>query len=186
MAVARVELLTEVDAPLLARPFYAGGDPGPIVAALATVPELLEATLPFVGAALGASSVPVRAKELAILRASACQECRYCVQAHSVVSLDVGLTLDEVRALRGELLRDEVFTDPAERALLAWVDAMATSVGPLPEPVADRLAAHWPGHHVVELTMVVAATIMLNRFCTALDLPTAPATWQRLVDVGLA
>ena len=43
-----VELIDPHPAPLLLRDLFAGGDPGPIVGALAQVPELCQATLPFV------------------------------------------------------------------------------------------------------------------------------------------
>jgi len=83
---AVVALMTGAQAPLLARPFFAYGDPGPIVAALAQVPELLEATAPFLGAVLGPSAVPARTKEIVVLRTSARASCRYCVEAHTVVA----------------------------------------------------------------------------------------------------
>ncbi|HEV8116645.1 MAG TPA: hypothetical protein VGP53_10440, partial [Acidimicrobiales bacterium] len=63
-----VALLTAAGAPLLARPYFAGGDPGPIVAVLAHVPEMLEVTLPFIGAVLGPSAIDLRTKEVVILR----------------------------------------------------------------------------------------------------------------------
>ena len=56
-----IPLLGADQAPLLARPFYAGGDPGPIVAAMAHVPELLEVAMPFLGTALGPSGIDWRA-----------------------------------------------------------------------------------------------------------------------------
>ncbi|MEO6120537.1 MAG: hypothetical protein ABIW46_09855, partial [Acidimicrobiales bacterium] len=61
---AGIDLVGAEQAPLLARPYYLGGDPGPIVAALAHVPELLEVALPFIGVALGPSAMEARAKEL--------------------------------------------------------------------------------------------------------------------------
>ena len=73
-----VPLIGAADAPLLVRDLYATGDPGPIVAALAHVPELCEVALPFVGAALGASAVSLRDKEIAILRTSANLACAFC------------------------------------------------------------------------------------------------------------
>ena len=50
-------LLDAERAPLLVRHLWADGDPGPIVAALAQVPELVEPTLAFVGASLGPSDL---------------------------------------------------------------------------------------------------------------------------------
>ncbi len=50
-----VALITAAGAPLLAWPSFAGGDPGPIVAALAQVPEMLEVAVPFLGVELPTS-----------------------------------------------------------------------------------------------------------------------------------
>jgi hypothetical protein len=43
----RVALVAAASAPLLARDLFASGNPGPIAASLAQVPELLGPTLPF-------------------------------------------------------------------------------------------------------------------------------------------
>ena len=179
-----VELIAAADAPLLARPYYEHGDPGPIVAALAQIPELLEVALPFIAVVLGPSSIPIRTKELVIVRTSALAGCRFCVDAHSVVALDSGLSANEVRALRRERTIAATFADPAELALLDWVDVVTLS-GPV-RP-ADRRAALgvYEDHEVVELTMLAAATLMLNRFCTALNLPTAASVSERLTEAGI-
>ena len=63
--------------PLLARPFFDGGDPGPIVGALAQVPELLVVAMPFLGTVLGPSGVDWRSKEIVIVRTSALAGCRF-------------------------------------------------------------------------------------------------------------
>ena len=180
----RVALVDEAGAPLLARPYYADGDPGPITAALAQVPELLDVAMPFLGAALGPSFVPLRTKELVILRTSADLSCSYCVDAHTVVACDAGLGPDEVAALRAERDVDDAFDEDADRALLAWVDALALGRGPVPDEVAEALAAHFDEPAVVELTVLVGATMLLNRLCTGLQLPSSPETLQRLGELG--
>jgi len=182
----RVELLNAENAPLLARPFFAGGDPGPIAASMATVPELLDVAMPFLGAALGPSSIPLRPKELVILRTSALLSCRYCVAAHTPVAIDAGLTRAEVEALRDERPVVEGFTDAKELALLGWVDAVATGTGPVDDAIADEMATHWPDHHLVELTVLIGATMLLNRYCSALGLPNSEETISRLAVEGYA
>ncbi len=182
--MTRVDLLDAAAAPLTARRFYADGDPGPIVAALAQVPELLEVTLPFLSAALGASAVGARAKEIVILRTSALLGCRYCVDTHTVVALDTPLTRGEVRRLRGE--DASVWSDPADAALVDWVDAVAGHTGPVGDEPAAKLREDFADHEVVELTLLVGATMMLNRFCTALALPTSAAVADRLRREQLA
>jgi AhpD family alkylhydroperoxidase len=177
-------LLEESQAPLLARPYYAGGDPGPIVAALAQVPELLEVAMPFLGAALGPSAVELRTKEIVIVRTSTLAGCRYCVQAHTGVALDAGLRREQVRALRAEHPIEDAFTDPRDLALIAWVDVVADR-GPVPDAARDAVRAHFADHEVVELTVLVGATLLLNRLATAFAMPTAADTTNRLIAEGL-
>ncbi|MDP9497453.1 MAG: carboxymuconolactone decarboxylase family protein, partial [Actinomycetota bacterium] len=143
----RVALVDAPSAPLLARDLFAAGDPGPIAASLAQVPELLGPTLPFLGTVLGPSWIPLRDKEIVILRTSAVMGCRYCTEAHTVVALDSGLRAEEVRALRGEL--------------------------PLADLERARPALGTDDARVVELTLLIATTVLLNRYATALALPTS-------------
>ena len=123
-----VQLVPAAQAPLLARPYYARGDPGAIVATLAHVPEVLEVAMPFIGTVLGPSSLDARTKEIVILRTSARLGCRFCVQTHTVAARDAGLSPGEVRALRGEAPGKAAFPDPGELALLGWVDAVANQL----------------------------------------------------------
>lgn len=178
----RVALVDAASAPLLARGLFAAGDPGPIAASLAQVPELLAPTLPFLGAVLGPSWIPLRDKEIVILRTSAVLGCRYCTEAHTVVALDSGLTRQEVRALRGELPLDTAFGEPADRALVAWCDAVAHGVDADLERARAALDAD--DARIVELTLLVATTVLLNRYATALALPTSPDVRERLVKEG--
>lgn len=181
-----VELVPTEQAPLLARPYYARGDPGAIVAALAHVPEVLEVAMPFIDTVLGPSSLDARTKEIVILRTSARLGCRFCVQTHTVAALKAGLSPTEVRALRGATPPTPTFRDPGELALLDWVDAVALGPGPVPAAPREALRSRVGDAALVELTLLVGTTVMLNRFCTALDLPTAPKVLARLVAEGLA
>lgn len=183
--MSRVELLDASTAPLSAQHYFAGGDPGPIVAALATVPELLGPALGFVGPALSAGSMGVRAKEFAILRTSALQGCTYCIHAHTTVAIDVGLTPQEVRALRGEVPLESGFPLVEERALICWIDALAGATGPIPDDVWILAREHWSEHQLVEISVTVGATMFLNRFATGFQLPTAPHVLERLVAEGM-
>lgn len=180
----RIELLDASTAPISAAAFFAGGDPGPIVAALANVPELLAPTLAFVGAALGPGAASLRHKEFAILRTSALQGCRYCIHAHTAVALDAGLTAAEVHALRGEVPLESAFGDPGERALIGWIDALAGATGPVLDHVWALARASWPEHVLMELAVTIGATTFLNRFATGFELPTSPDVLARLDREG--
>ena len=182
-AVPRVALIDAASAPLLARDLFSGGDPGPIATSLAQVPELLGPTLPFLGAVLGPSWIGLRDKEIVILRTSAVMGCRYCTETHTVVALDSGLTRDEVRGLRGELPVADAFPEQADRALVAWCDAVAHGVDSDLEQARAGLGTD--DARVVELTLLVSTTVLLNRYATALALPTSPHVRDRLVQEDL-
>lgn len=180
-----VRPITPEQAPLLARPYYADGDPGPIVGTLAHVPELLGPALSFIGPALGASALSFRTKEIVIVRTSAVAGCRFCVQTHSAVALDAGLTPEEVRALLDAAADPAgAFPAPRETALLRWVDVVARP-GPVSDEAREAVLGHWAEHEVVELTTVVGTTLFLNRFATALALPTSADVVSRLAGEGL-
>jgi AhpD family alkylhydroperoxidase len=164
--MARVELLTKERAPLLARPYYADGDPGPIAAALANVPELMEVALPFIGAVFGPTSVDPRCKEIVILGVSAANRCRYCTESHSGVAGGMGFAADEVAAMRGESPPPERWTG-RERAVLAFCDAISNRPG----EAVELLRPHFSEPEIVELVTLASTTVMLNRFATALALP---------------
>jgi AhpD family alkylhydroperoxidase len=179
--VSRVDLLDAAGAPLGAAAYYASdGSASPIVRALAQVPELLEVTGPFVSRVFGPTSIDPRTKELVVLRVSARNGCRYCVETHTVAAWDAGLSVEETGALCG----DGDNLDEPDRALVRWCDAVADR-GPVPDEVAEKMRRRLPEHQIVELTLLAASTVMLNRFCTALELPTSAATLDRLHEAGL-
>jgi AhpD family alkylhydroperoxidase len=183
--MAVVDLIDADRAPLLMRGYYERGNPGPLVGAFANVPELARVVLPFIDVSLGGSWLSERTKEMAILRTSARMHCRYCTDTHSVAALDSGLDLDEVRVLRCELPDDAAFADPADAALLRWVDAVATGHGPVPADVIGGVKAVLPDHAIVDLTTTVGTTLMLNRVASALGLPPSRGTLRRLEKAGL-
>jgi AhpD family alkylhydroperoxidase len=184
VAPVAVAPVTSDRAPLLARPYFDGGDPGPITATLAHVPELLDTAMPFLSMILGPSSIDLRTKELVIVRTSAVVGCTYCTQTHAVVALDAGIEREQVRTLCDREHPPAAFDDARETALLAWVDAVALP-GEVADELAQRLRSHFDDPRIVELTALVGATLLLNRFCTSLRLPTAPGVLRRLDEEGL-
>ncbi len=172
--MSRVDLLDLSTAPISVRHLFSDGDPGPIVGALANVPELLAPALGFIGPALGAGALGLRAKEIAILRTSALQDCRYCISAHTGVALEVGLSVAEVSALRGAQAIEDAFPLDSERALIGWIDALAGGTGAIADEIWQLARASWSEHALVEVTVTVGATMFLNRFATAMQLPAPP------------
>ncbi len=179
---ARIQLIDPVDAPITARQWFATeGETSPIVRALAQVPELLPATMPFLGAVLGASAISLRTKELVILRVSSLRDCRYCVGAHRLAAVDAGVTARESGALCGQLPLEEVF-DEATVDLLRLVDETAGG-GDVPDRVVAAVRRRIGDHGVVEVVLLAATTLMLNRLCTTLRLPLTAASTVRLAEL---
>lgn len=185
--MSRVQLVTPEQAPLAVRGYFAVGSPGVIGAALANVPELMEAAMPLISRALSPLSLGARLKEIVIVRTSALQACRYCTLTHAAIALRSDLSVDEVRVLRdsapGEATR--TFHDPAEAALLTWTDVVACGPEPVTDALHGSLAGHFSDAQIVELTMALTVTLLLNRFCTALDLPVSEGSIATLRDAGL-
>ena len=184
--MAIVDVIGADQAPLLARPYYGGGDPGPITATLAHVPELLESALPFIGAVLSPSSIDVRTKEIVILRTSCVRACRYCIDSHTPVALDSGLSPAQVRALRNEAgySIESQFPDPRDEALIAWTDEVATGSGAASDAATNAMQSLFREHEIVELTLLGAVTLLLNRYASTLRLPVGEATFERLAAEG--
>ena len=178
--------ITPDQAPLLARAFFADGDPGPITATLAYVPELLESTLAFLGTVLSPSSIDFRTKEIVILRTSCVMVCRYCIDSHTPIALDAGLTPAQARALRGEQGYEVVdaFPDRRERALIAWTDEVAGGRGPAGDATTAAMNNLFADHEIVELTLLASVTLLLNRYASSLRLPVATSTIERLTNEG--
>lgn len=73
---------------------------------------------------------------------------------------------------------------PRDQTLIEWVDTVAGG-DPVDDAARARVLAQWTNHEVVELTAVVGTTLMLNRFATALALPTSSDVLTRLSQEGL-
>lgn len=178
-----VDLLARDHAPLTTRTFFrSDGSAGPLTASLAHVPEILQTLMPFIGAALGPSSIDVRTKEIVILRTSAIMQCRYCVQTHTVVASKVGFSREDLEALRGPV--PAMLPDSREQLLLAWTEAVALGRGPIAAELTERFTAMFSDAELVELTALVGATMLLNRYATALELPTSAEHLAFLTEEG--
>ena len=169
-----VSQLNAKTAPITVRQFFQTADPGPLSATLAHVPDLLKTALPFIGTTFGASGISIRTKEIVILRTSYLQRCHYCTNTHSMVALKSGLTRHEVLALRNTVEVTANFSCERERVLIHWTDVIANGPQPITSTLRKTMAEHFDESEIVELTMLVGATVMLSRYATALELPLNP------------
>lgn len=167
--MSRVALLSAEEAPLPAKPWYgASGTASPLVRSLATAPDVLEPLLSFVARIMDESGFDDRTCELVVLRASYLNSCRYCLAAHTPLARAAGLGDAEIAAARGGSVG--VLT-ARERAILAWTDQVTCEPAATTDELAAEVRRFLREHELVELTVLVGAVGMLNRYCTALDLP---------------
>src|ERR671936_1071018 len=119
--MSRLRLLARYEAPLLARPAYAAdGSASPLKRALANAPDQLETFLPFLGQIFGPGAVDLATKELAVVRVSHLDACRYCLAAHRPLALESGVPARQLAAICDEAPRESL---PArEQILVEWVD----------------------------------------------------------------
>jgi len=87
-------------------------------------PAVTQAYHQFVGHLLYGTSLTVRQRELLILRVAAVRGADYEWAQHVVLALEVGLTREEIAAVRDGADRSR--WEPAEAALLAAVDELVT------------------------------------------------------------
>ena len=177
-----VRNLSPADAPLTVQSFFANGQPGPLTATMAHVPELLNATMPFISKALSPAALSFR-QELIILRTSVLQQCSYCVGTHSVVALKADLSDDEINALRCPRLPTRRFLKVRNGAA-QWVERLTQTAAVLTDENRKRASEHYEEHEIVDLLICVGATMMLNRYATALELPLAAAHIDVLASKG--
>jgi 4-carboxymuconolactone decarboxylase len=164
--VSRVRLLEREEAPILARQWFReDGSASPLTRSLATAPDVMEALMPFLGQILGESSLDLATKELVILRVSQLNGCRYCIAAHLPLARAAGVP----DAICDELPFDAL--PERERALVAWVDAVAHEAARVTDELVARTLDHLRDDQLVEVTLLVGATTMLNQYCTALAIP---------------
>ena len=166
----RVRLLERDEAPLLARGIYAAdGSASPLKRSLANAPDLLETLLPFLGQVYGEGSVDLVTKELVVVRVSQLNGCRYCLSSHRPIALEVGVPDTHIAAICDELPLSGL--PDRERTIVEWVDAYVLNPAGITDGLVARMLDYLRDDQLVELAVLVGATELLNKYCTAFDIP---------------
>jgi len=134
---------------------------------LLSSPPVAAGWLKFFTAIRQQTTLPAAQRELAILRVAVVNGAQYEYQAHLPFALKEGVTEAQLAAL-GEWQGSDLFS-PAQRALLAYADAMTREIH-VPAPVFDALRAHFDDRQIVELTATVGGYNLVSRFLEALEI----------------
>lgn len=132
-----------------------------------------------VGLAFASSSLSPAEQQVVLLTVSQAHECQYCVAAHSMVGSTVGLSDDDVTALRG----DRNPTDEKLKALRSFTRAVVEKRGWVDdEDLAAFLDAGYERPQVLEVLAGVTQKTLSNYTNhitrTPLDEAMRPFAWE--------
>ena len=142
------------------------GHPYNVMRALAHHPMVLQRVNALGGVYATHSTIPLRAREIVVLRVAARAGCEYQLAAHADVARSAGLTEGQVAAITG----GGKLEDPSEAALLALADEMHAS-----DDVSDAtwaaLTADWGPGDLVEFVTLVGFYRLLAGFLNVMRVP---------------
>jgi len=113
------------------------------------------------------SGLPKRLIELVKMRASQINGCAYCIDVHSKDARKAGETEQRLYLLNA--WRDSPLFSPAERAALAWTEALthlaATGAG---DADYEALRPHFSDKEIVDLTYLIGMINFWNRLAVGM------------------
>lgn len=178
---ARVPLVSDADAAPAAAEIFkgiraSGASPLNMHRAVANAPKPFAAYVGLARALRADDHVPRQLRELAILRTLQLEDGGYEIEQHTHMARSCGMSEAQIAAVN-DWHASTLFT-PEQRAVLGWVEGMATPAGP-DAASAAAMARSFDPHAIVEITLTAGFYAMSARTTKALDVkpePPAPAT----------
>ncbi len=136
-----------------------GGDPGPMVRAMANAPALLRGYIDL-NRAMKRSHIDRRISERIALAVQEWLGCDYCLAAHTAAAQNLGLSELDI-----ELARQGTATDPRIAALVAFGQQVAAAPGEVADEQVDELRAHgYTDEQIAEVVGLVALQLLTGAF----------------------
>lgn len=129
-------------------------------------PKLLRAYLRLGNGLWADCGLDLKTRELAILRVAVLQRSVYEWHQHVTIARNAGI--DDARIKDLHHWRASMLYSPAERAMFAYIDALAASDHPLAD-VHNALAEHYPPGTVAGINLLAGFYIMTARFLGAME-----------------
>ena len=140
---------------------------------MALRPEIFETMIAHFEAILQTGTVPLRLKELVIVRTSQPNSCEYCLSSHTQICLRLGWTREQLDGLVDFASRND-FT-AAEKAALRLAEQMTLDANHIGDDQFESLREHFDEGEIVELMASIGLFNYFNRFNNALQMePTKP------------
>ncbi|MGB8364781.1 MAG: carboxymuconolactone decarboxylase family protein [Rhizomicrobium sp.] len=130
-----------------------------VVMVMANHPALAMAYNAFGKHLLIDSTLPVRPRELVVLRVSWCLKSEYEWHYHVGYALNIGLSLEEIAAIKEG--PDAPNWNEQDRAVLRAVDEMREN-SRISDPTWAALARHFSRHQIMDLVFTIGQYVMLS------------------------
>ena len=131
-------------------------------------PEIFQTMIAHFEAVLNTGTLPLKLKELVIVRTSQMNHCGYCLASHSRICKKLGWSEDQLDNLVDYEVRDD-FTE-VEKAAIKLAEQMTRNEKPLSNEEFESLRAHFSEGEIVELMAAIGLFNYFNRFNNLLDM----------------
>ncbi|MPZ60935.1 MAG: hypothetical protein GEU93_06500 [Propionibacteriales bacterium] len=171
--MARISYISPGDAaPEVARLFQAHAELGGRVTnfhrLLGHIPWFYKWYIPLQNSVKGDfGRLPKRIVQLIHIRASVVNACAYCTSHTSALGQTLGMSNDELDALRADPVPSPAFTEE-EAAVLRWTQAVADNSARRDQAAFAELQRWFDEGQIVEITVIAAVRTMVNRIQEAL------------------
>lgn len=136
-------------------------------------PEIFETMIAHFEAILNTGTLPLKLKELVIVRTSQLNACEYCLASHSQIARRLGWSAEQISDLANYEESDDF--DPAEKAALRLAERMTLDSTSITDSEFARLRNYYDEGEVVELMAAIGLFNYFNRFNNVLQMePTKP------------
>ena len=137
-------------------------------------PEIFQTMIAHFEAILNTGTLPLKLKELAIVRTSQLNHCEYCLASHSRICRKLGWSEDQLAHLDQYAKRDDFTLQ--EKTGLRLAELMTRNERPLTDAEWQEMRDAFTEGEVVELMAAIGLFNYFNRFNNLLDMEaTAPA-----------
>jgi alkylhydroperoxidase family enzyme len=117
----------------------------------------------------------VRLRNIATIKTSMVNECKYCATHTSIYGEALGLTQPQLEALQSDAYQSSPLFDEREKTVIAWAEAVTLNTAKRDNPLWKTMRRLFTDAEIVEITMASAMFNMINRlndtFCTELETP---------------
>jgi len=115
----------------------------------------------------------VRLRNIATIKTSMVNECKYCATHTSIYGEALGLTQPQLEALQSDAYQSSPLFDEREKTVIAWAEAVTLNTAKRDNVLWKTMRRLFTDAEIVEITMASAMFNMINRlndtFCTELE-----------------